>query len=160
MEAKAAFGALKQAVSTAPILVLPNFHKQFVVETDASNYGIGAILQQEGHPIAFISKALAIQHHSRSTYEKEFMALVFAVEKWRPYLLGRHFIIKTDLQSLKHLMEQRILTHLQQKFITKLLPYDYEVQYKKGRENAAVNALSRLPTSSISANSLLTIHPL
>lgn len=61
------------------MLALPNFHKQFVIETNAYKYGIGAILQQDGHPIAFISKALENQHHSLSTYEKEFAALVFAV---------------------------------------------------------------------------------
>lgn len=108
-EAELAFEDLKQALSNAPVLALPNFQKPFVVETDASKYGVEAILQQEGHPVAYISKALAVQHHALSTYEKEFIALVFALEKWRPYLFGRRLTIRTDHQSLKH--QQRILTH-------------------------------------------------
>lgn len=66
------------------------------------------------------------------------------METWRQYLLGCKFIIKTDHQSLKSLLEQQILTPLQQKFIFKLLPFDFEVQYKKGRDNVAVDALSRM----------------
>lgn len=127
------------------------------METDASQVGIRAILQQEGHLIAYISKALALQHHSLSTYEKEFVALVYVMEKWRPYLLGWRFIIQPDHQSLKYLMKQRILTPLQKKFITKLLSYDFEVQYKKGKENATTDALSRLPRSPITVQAALII---
>jgi len=90
------------------MLSLPDFTKTFVVEADASSGGIGAVLMQEGHPIAYLSKALAPKHQGLSTYEKEFMAMVLAVEKWRPCPLGRHFIIRTDHFSLKYLMEQKI----------------------------------------------------
>lgn len=78
------------------MLALSNFHKHFVIEKDASKYGTRVVLQQDGYPLAFTSKALATQHQSLSTYEKEFVALVFAVEKWRPYLLGRKLTTKTD----------------------------------------------------------------
>jgi len=90
---------------TALILALPNISKTFVVETDTSGLGIGVVLMQEGHPIAYFSKALSSRHQGLSTYEKELMAVVLVVEKWRCYLLGRHFIIKTDHFSLKYLME-------------------------------------------------------
>lgn len=73
------------------------------------------------------------------------MALVVAIQKWRPYLIGRKFIIRTDHQSLKHLLEQRISTPVQQKWLTKLMGYDYTVTYKQGRENSAADALSRVP---------------
>ena len=78
-----------------------------------------------------------------STYEKELLALVTAVHKWRPYLLGRPFIIKTDHQSLKYILEQRIATPAQQKWLTKLLGYLFVVEYKKGIKNKVADALSR-----------------
>ena len=78
-----------------------------------------------------------------STYEKELLALVQAVKKWRPYLFGMPFVIKIDHQSLKHLLEQRIGTPMQQKWVTKLLGYSFIIEYKKGRENVVADALSR-----------------
>ena len=89
-DAQQAFDKLKQAMIQSPVLALPDFQKQFVVETDASGMGIGALLQQEGHPIAYLSKTLSPKHQSLSTYEKEFLAVILALEKWRGYLLDRH----------------------------------------------------------------------
>lgn len=108
---------MKLTMAQAPILALPNFKKQFLVETDTSKEGIRVSLQQGGHPLAFVSKALNAQHQALSTYQKEFIALVFVVEKWRPYFLRRKFIIKTSHQSPKYLMEQRILTLLQRNLL-------------------------------------------
>lgn len=76
---------------------------------------------QKGHPLAFMSKALGPRYSSLSVYEKEMLAIVMAVQKWRPYLIGRYFVIKTDHQSLKYLMEQRITTPSQQKWLTKFM---------------------------------------
>ena len=78
-----------------------------------------------------------------STYEKELLALVTAVHRWRPYLLGRSFVIKTDQQSLKYILEQRIATPAQQKWLAKLLGYLFVVEYKKGCDNRVADALSR-----------------
>lgn len=138
-----AFEQLKTDMVTTPILALPDYTKEFVIESDASGKGLGAVLMQEGHPIAFWSKVLSLRDQVLSTYEKELMAVVLAVLKWRHYLLGRHFIIRTDHQSLKHLLEQRVATPFQQKWITKLLGFDYEIVYKVGKENLAADALSR-----------------
>ena len=78
-EAKAAFQSLKDSLIQSPVLALPDFSKVFVVEVDASGYGIGVVLMQNHHPIAFISRVLNIQQQSLSTYEKELLAVVFAV---------------------------------------------------------------------------------
>ncbi|KAK8957341.1 hypothetical protein KSP39_PZI000693 [Platanthera zijinensis] len=149
-EAEAAFEALKGAMSTTPVLALPDFSKDFVVETDASGVGIGAVLMQAGRPLAYFSKALVPRTLGLSTYEKEMIVILHAVALWRPYLLGRHFQVRTDHQSLKHFLEQRLASPLQQKWLTKLLGYDYEIVYKKGKENTVADALSRFPEGSLS----------
>ncbi|GJZ05358.1 transposon ty3-G gag-pol polyprotein [Tanacetum coccineum] len=146
-KAQDAFEELKKAMVHAPVLQMPDFEATFIVETDASGLGIGAVLQQNGHPIAFMSKTLAAKHHSLSTYEKEFLAVIQALNKWRGYLLDRHFIIKTDHFSLKYLMDQRFSTPAQLKWLPKLMGFDYEIVYKKGCENVAADALSRLPNT-------------
>lgn len=79
----------------------------------------------------------------RSTYEKEMLAILEAVRVWRPYLLGRHFKIITDQRSLRYLLEQKISTPEQQKWLIKLLGYDYEIIYRPGKENGAADSLSR-----------------
>lgn len=141
--ATAAFQELRLAMTTLPVLALPNYSKLFIVETDASGKGLGVVLMQEGHPIAFWSKGITAKNQALSFYEKELMAVVLAVLKWRHYLLGRHFLIRTDHQSLKYLLEQRVATPFQQKWITKLIGYDYEIVYRSGKENGAADALSR-----------------
>ena len=78
-----------------------------------------------------------------STYEKELLALVIAVQRWRAYLVGRPFIVKTDQQSLKYLLEQKIGTLAQQKWFAKLLGYNFVVEYKKGKDNLVADTLSR-----------------
>jgi hypothetical protein len=148
-DAGKAFEKLKLAVSNPPVLALPDFNKSFVVECDASGYGIGAVLMQEGRPIAYYSQGLKGKNLFLSTYEKELLALVLSIKKWRPYLLDKVFVIKTDQQSLKHLLEQRVGTPMQQKWITKLLGYPFVVEYKKGKENVVADALSRQADSEL-----------
>ncbi|GKB65753.1 transposon ty3-I gag-pol polyprotein [Tanacetum coccineum] len=110
---------LKQAMVSVPVLRLLNFSKEFTLETDASGVGLGAVLLQEGHPI-----------------------------KWRGYLLDMHFKIKTDHFSLIYLLDQRMSTPTQLKWLPKLMGFDYEIQYKKGVENVTADALFRLQSSS------------
>lgn len=83
--------------------------------------------------------------------------MVSAIQKWRPYLLGRHFIIKTYHQNLKYLLEQKISTPMQQKWMAKLIGYDYELQYKKGIDNIVADALSRKPEHPVQLCSLSTL---
>ena len=99
-EASQAFQLLKDAMSQPPVLALPDFTKSFVVECDASGVGVGAVLMQNQRPIAYHSQALKGRSLALSTYEKELLALVVAVKKWRPYLLGRPFVIKLTIKAL------------------------------------------------------------
>lgn len=138
-----AFQNLKAAVTEPPVLALPDFSNPFVLECDASGLGIGAVLMQGGKLIAYFSQALKGKNAAMSTYEKELLVVVLAVHKWHPYLIGQSFIVRTKQQSLKHLLEQKIGTPFQQKWLTKLLGYDFKVEYKRGKENKVVDALSR-----------------
>ena len=115
-----------------------------MVECDACGIGIGAILSQQGKPIAFFSEALKGAALALLTYEKEMLAIVNAIRKWRPYLLGRPFTVKTDQKSLKFLMEQIITSPAQARWLPKLLGYDYVIEYKRGPENQGADALSRV----------------
>ena len=142
-EANLTFQNLKSAMSNPPILSLPDFDKMFVVECDALGVGLGAVLMQEGRPIAFHSQALKGRSLALSAYVRELLALVTVMHKWRPYLVGKPFLVKTDQEILKYILEQKIGTPAQQKWITKLLGYAFIVEYKKGKENVVADALSR-----------------
>ena len=107
------FQLLKQALMEAPVLAIPYFTKTFVWETAACDYGLGAMLMQERHLVAYLSKPLYPRNQALSTYEKECIAILMAVEKWCPYLQHKEFLIKTDHRSLLYLTEQRVHTKLQ-----------------------------------------------
>ncbi|KAF2325566.1 hypothetical protein GH714_030427 [Hevea brasiliensis] len=143
-EAKTAFEVLNQAMTTTPTLAMPNFNEPFIIESNASGDGIGVVLTQHGKPIAFMSRSLGLSKRSWSTYAREMLTIVQAVQIWRPYLMGRKFFIQTDQHSLKYFLEQRIVTPEQQKWVSKLLGYDYEIIYKPGNENLAADTLSRM----------------
>lgn len=128
-----------------PVLALPNFNSQFEVITDASSVAIGVVLSQGGHPIALFSRKMCPRLCSSSVYFRELSAVTEAVKKWWQYLLGNTFKIFTDHKSLKSLMDQTIQTPEQQKWVTKLLGYQFEIHYKPGHDNVVVDALSRCP---------------
>ncbi|WVZ81560.1 hypothetical protein U9M48_028917 [Paspalum notatum var. saurae] len=142
-EQEHSFRALKYALCHTPVLALPNFDLPFAIETDACATGIGAVLLQQGHPLAYFSKALGPKSQGLSTYEKEYLAILMAVQQWRSYLQLREFIIFTDQRSLVQLTDQRLHTHWQQKVFSKLLGFQYKVVYKKGADNRVADALSR-----------------
>lgn len=142
--ATAAFEALKLAMVTTPVLQLPDFSKKFVVETDACDTGIGAMLMQDDHPLAFLSKPLSAVHQQLSIYEKEFLALLMAVDRWRPYLQRDEFVIRTDHHSLCFLEDQNLQSPLQRKAMARLMGLQFQIKYKKGAENHAADSLSRV----------------
>lgn len=157
-ETEASFQALKKALSSAPVLALPDFTKPFIIETDASAKGIGVVLQQQGHPIAYVSKALGPRAQGLSTYEKECLAILKAVDHWYYYLQSASFVVLIDQKSLTNLDDQRLSTPWQHKALTKLLGLNYKIVYKKGADNKVADALSRTtPTSSYDISALSMI---
>ena len=85
---------------------MPDFSNPFTIESDGYDNGLGVALLQDEHPIAFTNKSLSCNNLATSTHEKEIMAILYAIQKWWPYLLGNHLCIKTDHQSLKYFLEQ------------------------------------------------------
>jgi hypothetical protein len=158
-DAQLAFDALKTTLTTAPVLALPDFTKRFEIETDASDSGVGAVLLQQGHPLAFVSRGLGPRTRGLSTYEKEYMAILLAVEQWRAYLQHAEFVIHTDHCSLSHLEDQRLHTPWQRKVFTKLLGLQFSIRYKKGTANRAADALSRRPAPEVSLCAISQLHP-
>jgi hypothetical protein len=141
-----AFDFLKQKMLEAPVLALPDFSVPFTVETDACKRGVGVVLMQRGHPLAYLSKALGPIAQTMSTYEKECLAILIAVDKWRSYLQHAPFTIITDHRSLVHLSDQKLTNEMQQKALVKLMGLQYKLVYRKGKDNTAADALSMLPT--------------
>ena len=133
--AQNAFDQLKQALSHAPVLALPDFTMLFTEETDASGIGMRAVLSQNNHPIAFFSKPFPPKLLRASAYVRELFAITAAVKKWRHYLLGHRFTIITDHRSLKELLTQVIQTPEQHMYLASLMGYDYQIQYRSGAHN-------------------------
>ncbi|GBG80067.1 hypothetical protein CBR_g30433 [Chara braunii] len=148
-ECEAAFRHLKHASTLYEVLKLPDPDKSFIVTTDASQYGIGAVLaQQEGpklRPVEYMSKKMPSQKLAKSTYEKELYAVYKALTHWRHYLLGRFFILRTDHQTLRWMRTQSVLSDALKRWIEVIEQYDFDPQYLKGEYNKVVDALSRKP---------------
>ena len=136
------FNSLKEKLTNAPLLVLPNFSKTFEIECDASGVGIGAVLMQEGKPIAYFSEKLNGATLNYPTYDKELYALVRALETWQHYLWPKEFVIHTDHESLKHIKGQGKLNRRHGKWMEFIETFPYVICYKQGKENIVADALS------------------
>ena len=152
-ECEAAFLDLKGALTSSPILGFADFNLDFTVETDASYNGLGAVLSQwqDGRQrvIAYASRALkgAEKNHVKySSMKLELLALKWAVtEKFRDYLIGRKFLILTDNNPLKFIMTTAKLKAVEQKWVSELSRFNFEVKYRSGKKNGNADALSRKP---------------
>ncbi|KAD4385961.1 hypothetical protein E3N88_26130 [Mikania micrantha] len=147
-EARHAFDQLKNVLMFAHVLRLPDFSQPFSIECDASTEGVGVILIQDRHLVAYFSKGFSPNNRLKSVYDRELLALVLAVQKWSHYLLGRHFFVLTDHYTLKYLMERRVTTLDQHRLLLKLMPFDFSIIHKSGKENKGADALSHQPITS------------
>ena len=141
-----AFQKLKEKLTSAPVLAHPDFSKPFVVETDASFRGLGAVLSQEDGVIAYASRGLRPAERNDANYSSmklELLALKWAVtEKFRPYLIGSHFTVYTDNNPLSYIQTSKLgATEL--RWVAQLAQFDYEIKYRSGRSNVNADALSR-----------------
>uniref|UniRef100_A0A2N9FJY2 Reverse transcriptase domain-containing protein n=1 Tax=Fagus sylvatica TaxID=28930 RepID=A0A2N9FJY2_FAGSY len=131
-EQEKAFQLIKEKLTNAPLLSLPNFSKTFEIECDASGVGIGAVLMQEGRPIAYFSEKLSGAALNYPTYDKELYALVRALETWQHYLWPKEFVIHTDHESLKHLKGQHKLNRRHAQWVEFIETFPYVIRYKQG----------------------------
>ena len=143
-----AFQNLKDVLLHAPVLQLADPERKFFVTTDASDFAIGAVLSQvwdDGeHPIAYESRKLNAAEGNYATHEKELLAVIHALRTWRHYLLGNHFVVVTDHNSLKYLHTQPTLSRRQARWAEFLAEFDFEIVYRPGKSNVVADALSWL----------------
>jgi hypothetical protein len=140
---KDAFHALRQHLTTAPVLVQPNSSKPFDVYCDASGTGLGCVLMQDNRVIAYASRALRPQEQNYPTHDLQLAAMVHALKRWRHYLMGTYFNIFTDHKSLKFIFTQADLNMRQRRWLELIKDYDLEVHYHPGKANVVADALSR-----------------
>ena len=142
-----AFQTLKTRITKYPILRLPNFQRKFVVQTDASEYGIGAVLCQEyddgKFPVAFASRKLNKAERNYSVIEKECLGIVWAIEKFHRYLYGTNFDLETDHQPLAYLQSAKTLNARIMRWSLRLQPYRFRIVSIRGRDNQTADYLSR-----------------
>jgi hypothetical protein len=111
---------VKEVMSTCHVLALLDFSRSFVLECDALGVGIGAVLMQGGQPIVFESKNLNESERLYSIYDKEMLAIMHALTKFRQHLIGSRVVVKTDHNSVKYFLDQKDLSERQQKWVSKI----------------------------------------
>ncbi|GBM66799.1 Transposon Ty3-I Gag-Pol polyprotein [Araneus ventricosus] len=148
-ECEKSFNSLKQALTSSPILTYPRTDKDFILDTDASNEGIGAVLSQnignEERVIAYFSKSLGKPERNYCVTRKELLAIVKSIEHFHHYLYGRKFLLRTDHASLRWLLNFKEPEGQIARWIQRLQEYDFEIQHRKGTSHGNADALSRRP---------------
>ncbi|PNF31840.1 hypothetical protein B7P43_G08901 [Cryptotermes secundus] len=157
-EEQESFDLLKAKLVEFPILQYPDFQQPFLLTTDASGYGLGAVLSQgavgKDKPIAYASRTLNSAELNYSTVEKECLAIVWACKHFRPYLLGRKFQILTDHRGLTWIFRVKDPSSRLLRWKLLLEEFDYEIKYKPGKQNTNADSLSRYPVMAIEAEEL------
>ena len=145
-----AFESIKSLLMSPPVLAHPNFSKPFIVSTDASGFGLGAVLKQIGednkcHVIAYASRNMNQAEMNYSATERECLAVIFAVNKFRPYVFGTKFSIVTDHCALCWLMKVRNPNGRLVRWSLTLQDYEFDVEYESGRKHLDADLFSRMP---------------
>ncbi|GAU50224.1 hypothetical protein TSUD_141520 [Trifolium subterraneum] len=137
------FNLLKEKLTSAPVLVIPDPDKKYVVYCDASNKGLGCVLMQEGAVVAYASRQLKPHEVNYPTHDLELAAIIFALKIWRHHLYGVQFALYSDHKSLRYLFDQKELNMRQRRWMEYLKDFDFELNYHPGKANVVADALSR-----------------
>ena len=141
---------LKHKLSESPVLRVPDFSRAFIVQTDASEVGIGAVLTQTDengheHPIAFASRKLKPREQKYAVIEKECLAIVWALGFFHSYLYGQHFVSETDHQPLKWLQQMKNKNQRLIRWALSLQPFKFDIRHRAGAQHNNADGLSRGP---------------
>jgi hypothetical protein len=134
---------LKQLLTNSPILRIADPNEDFVVCTNAFKEGLGGVLSQNGFVICYESRKLKEHERNYATHDLELETIVQALKKWRHYLMGRRFELRTDHNGLKYLFDQPTLNARKSRWLEFLCEYDFDIKHIKGKENKVADALSR-----------------
>ena len=150
------FQELKRKLTSAPVLIIPDVEAgNFVIYSDASKTGLGAVLMQQGKVVAYASRQLKDHERNYPTHDLELAAVVFALKIWRHYLYGNRCEIFTDHQSLKYIFTQKELNMRQRRWLELVKDYDCEILYHPGKANKVADALSRKSSGMLMSLKLL-----
>ncbi|XP_078467221.1 uncharacterized protein LOC144730345 isoform X1 [Lampetra planeri] len=151
-EEEAAFCSLRDALVKAPPLIYPDFSEPFLLDTDASNTGIGGVLSQvvDGveRVVAYGSRVLSPAEQRYCVTRRELLAIVYFIQQYRPYLYGRHFTVRTDHAALQYALRVQQPSGQLSRWLEILQDFDFETTYRKGVRHTNADALSRMPTTS------------
>jgi ribonuclease HI len=142
-ECQESFDQLRSKLMAAPVLIMPDLQKNFDIYCDASRQGLGCVLMQEGHVIAYASRQLGKHELNYPTHDLELAAVVHALKIWRHYIMGTKCRIYTDHKSLKYIFTQKDLNLRQRRWLELIKDYDLEIHYHPGKANLVADALSR-----------------
>ena len=156
---QSSFEELQRRLVSAPILAMPVPGIEYVVYADASRHGLGCVLMQDGHVIAYASRQLRTHERNYPTHDLELAAVVFALKIWRHYLYGDKCKIYTDHKSLKYVFTQKELNLRQRRWLELMKDYDLEILYHPGKANVVADALSRKSQGNL-ATMITTQHHL
>jgi hypothetical protein len=143
LDCEKSFQHLKKLLTSAPVLRIADPNEDFIVCTEAFKEGLGGVLSQNGFVICYESRKLKEHERHYATHDLELVAIVHSLRKWRHYLMGKRFELRTNHNGLKYLFDQPTLNSIQRRWLEFLSEYDFDIKHIKGKENRVVDALNR-----------------
>jgi hypothetical protein len=140
---EASFQELKKRLTTTPVLTMPDMERPFLIYCDASGQGLGCVLMQDGHVVAYASRQLRKHEEKYPTHDLELAAVVHTLKIWRHYIIGKRCEVYSDHKSLKYIFTQPDLNLMQRRWLELINDYDLGINYHHDKANVLADALRR-----------------